>query len=182
MPNYKRNAGLTAMEMLITVAVLAIVLGIAVPSFQGTLDKRRLIGAVEQLYSDMQFARMEAIRLSKNVSVVFKESATPWCYGITDDNVPSNCDCSTNAASCTVGGMQRVVSGAEFKNVTLNETYDSEATFDFVRGTAEDDHASFQTNGREVQVRTTDKGRIKICSANSSDAAYLGYVGAICPP
>lgn len=176
MPVYPSSSGFSAVEMVVTMAVLAILLAVAVPSFQDTLEKRRLIGAVEQLYSDMQFARMEAIRLGRNVSVVFKKSTTPWCYGITDDNIPSNCDCNANAASCTVGGMQRVVSGAEFKNVTLDDTYGaSGVTFDFVRGTAEDDHASFQADGREVQVRTTSVGRIKICSKESADARYLDY-------
>jgi len=173
----RSSSGFSAVEMVVTMAVLAILLAVAVPSFQDTLEKRRLIGAVEQLYSDMQFARMEAIRLGRNVSVVFKESTTPWCYGITDNNVPSNCDCNANAASCTVGGMQRVVSGVEFKNITLDDTYGANgAKFDFVRGTAENGHAEFATaSSHQAQVRTTDRGRIKICTDVPADENYLGY-------
>ena len=49
MQQHKLNSGFTLVEMVITLTVIAILAGIAVPSFTETLDRRRVSGAAEQL-------------------------------------------------------------------------------------------------------------------------------------
>lgn len=62
-----RPAGFTLLELVITVAVLAIALGIAIPSFQGITNRNRLTSAANEVVAAMQLTRMEAIRRNQRV-------------------------------------------------------------------------------------------------------------------
>jgi prepilin-type N-terminal cleavage/methylation domain-containing protein len=166
----RKFKGFTLVEMIVTVAVLAILLTAGIPAFQSTLDKRRLTGAVEQLYSDLQFARSEAIRQNKRVTVYFT-STSAWCYGM-DVEPSSDCDCNSAPGNCTVGGVQKVVSGTDFRNVTLsNNTFASNnVTFDPRRGTANQGRVSLQSSAiGTVEVIVSNPGRVRICSTNVPD-------------
>jgi len=60
------------MELMITIAVLAITLAIAVPSFSGVIGESKLRSQASEIQSALTFARTEAIRLNR--SVVFCHS------------------------------------------------------------------------------------------------------------
>ncbi|KAA2283916.1 GspH/FimT family pseudopilin [Arenimonas fontis] len=62
-----RSGGFTLIELLVTVAVLAVVLGLAVPSFQGIIQRNRLTAAANELVAAVQLARAEAIRRNRQV-------------------------------------------------------------------------------------------------------------------
>ena len=64
----RRQSGFTLTELMITVAVLAIVVTIAVPSFTNLINSNRLTAAANELVATVQTARMEAVR--RNSSVV----------------------------------------------------------------------------------------------------------------
>src|SRR3990172_9972201 len=120
-----RHCGFTLVELIVAVSVLVILITVAVPSFQSTLDKKRLTGAAEQVYADIQATRFEAIKLNKQVSIAFRNlgTATSWCYGL-DDDAATVCDCSTvaGAANCTVESVKRVMDNSDFKNVSITAT------------------------------------------------------------
>lgn len=61
--------GFTMVELLITMAVLAVVLALAVPSFQGIMNRNRLTASANELVSALQTARMEAVRRNKRVAL-----------------------------------------------------------------------------------------------------------------
>lgn len=61
--------GFTLIELMVTVAVVAIVLGLAVPGFQSVVNGNRLAGAANEMVASLQTARMEAIRRSRRVVV-----------------------------------------------------------------------------------------------------------------
>lgn len=162
--------GFTLVEMMVTVAVLAILVSVAIPAFQSTLDKRRLTGAVEQLYSDLQYARSEAILQNRSVTVSFTGTGT-WCYGM-DDATASPCNCNSAPANCTMGGVQKTVAGTDFRNVTLsNNSFTSgNLTFDPRRGTANPGTVSLQSGViGTVNVIVSPQGRVRICSIDVPD-------------
>lgn len=66
---YPPQAGFTLLELVITVAVLAIALGIAIPSFQGITNRNRLTGVTNELVAAVQLTRMEAIRRNARVTL-----------------------------------------------------------------------------------------------------------------
>lgn len=64
--------GFSLMELLVTVAVLAITLSIALPSFSAVVGESKLRSQANEIQSALTFARTEAIRLNR--SVVFCHS------------------------------------------------------------------------------------------------------------
>lgn len=57
------------MELMITLAVLAILLSLAVPSFTSVINANRLTAQANELVADLQLARTEAIRRNQRVTV-----------------------------------------------------------------------------------------------------------------
>lgn len=62
------DRGYTMVELMITLAVLAILLVMAVPSFTSIINTNRLTGQANELVADLQFARAEAIRRNQRVT------------------------------------------------------------------------------------------------------------------
>jgi type IV fimbrial biogenesis protein FimT len=64
-----RSAGFTLLELVITMSIAAILLTIAVPSFRYVTNSNRIAGEVNGLLGDLQFARAEAIKEGRTVTV-----------------------------------------------------------------------------------------------------------------
>lgn len=62
-----RQGGFTLIELMVTIAVLAVVLAIAVPSFQGITNRNRLTAITNEVVAAVQLTRMEAIRRNERV-------------------------------------------------------------------------------------------------------------------
>ncbi|WP_304303331.1 GspH/FimT family pseudopilin [Chromatium okenii] len=78
----KTQRGTTLMELMITLSIAAILMSIAVPSFQTFTRTNRIAAATNALSSALQFARSEAVTRGKMVSVcpsTNTETATPTC-------------------------------------------------------------------------------------------------------
>jgi len=67
----KRQSGFTLIEMMIVIAVFAIVASIAIPNFMSLLPGIRLNGAARQVMGDLMAARMKAVKLNQRTKVFF---------------------------------------------------------------------------------------------------------------
>lgn len=72
--------GMTAIELLITISIVAILMAVAAPSFTSTLVKYRLSTNNSNLVADIVLARSEALRRSAPVSVCQSSNGTS-CTG-----------------------------------------------------------------------------------------------------
>jgi type IV fimbrial biogenesis protein FimT len=61
-------SGFTMVEMLMTMAIAAIVMALAVPSFRYVTNSNRIAGEINGLLGDLQFARAEAIKEGRTVT------------------------------------------------------------------------------------------------------------------
>lgn len=68
--------GFTLVELLVTLSVLAILLAVAVPSFQGTIASNQLTSRTNELVSALNLARSEAIRRGTRVTLCKSSSGT----------------------------------------------------------------------------------------------------------
>ena len=99
----------TLIELMIALAVIAVLATLAAPSFYDFILVQRLKGINAQLVTDMQFARSEAMGLAErradnitgvDVQVMFSPATTDStmsCYSIYTDNSAnprSKCDCT----------------------------------------------------------------------------------------
>lgn len=166
------NEGFTLIELMITVAVLALILAISVPSFSGVLERRQLQGAGEKLFADFMLAKTEAIKRNSNVTVSFKINSPNWCYGLVLGN--ASCDCA--AADCVIDGVTYVTSQEDFDRVTVLAGESALAaegaivstTFSPLRGApdASGDLEFSVSSGANLGVNlpSTAVGKISICS------------------
>ena len=76
----RRARGFTLIELMVTVAILAIMLGIGVPSFRSFIASQRVKSASYELMTSLQIARSEAIKRNGTVSVT-PGSAGAWAGG-----------------------------------------------------------------------------------------------------
>jgi type IV fimbrial biogenesis protein FimT len=84
-PKYRRQgianaSGFTMIELMMTVAIGAIVLVLAVPSFRYVTNANRIAAEINGLLGDLQFARSEAIKEGRTVTVCVSSNGT-GCTG-----------------------------------------------------------------------------------------------------
>lgn len=183
----KCNAGFTLVEMMVTIAVLAITLAIAVPSFQNFINKGRLVGAAEQVSADLKYARSEALQRNRLTSISFKNigTGTAWCYGIDDDSSTA-CDCSAATSNCTVGGVEKKLTNDGFSGVSITSVnfIDNKVCIDPQRGVVSSGAGCASTSGGTATLTSTSGtlhvvtsvlGRVKICTPTADDKNKLGY-------
>lgn len=79
----RRMAGFTLIELMVTVAILAILLAIANPSFQSITNSNRIAAELNGLLGDLQYARAEAIKQGQSITVCVSSDGSA-CSGSTD--------------------------------------------------------------------------------------------------
>ncbi len=75
MGSLKAVKGFTIIELVVTMAVVAILAALAMPSFTSTFNNNRLTSNANELLSTLQSARMEAVR--RNSRVIFCRNDDP---------------------------------------------------------------------------------------------------------
>ncbi len=81
----RRKSGFTLVEMVIVIAIIAALAATAVPAVMNWLPNYRLKKAARELYSNLQLARMTAIRNNAPCAVVFDPAVNPGSYYICTD-------------------------------------------------------------------------------------------------
>ena len=101
-PRSGTQRGFTATELLIVIAIAAILASIAAPSMVRIMQTNRVATEATQFVSDLQYARSEAIRQGGNVTI---------------------CP-STTGSSCT-GGLNWQIGWIMFSDPNASRTFDS---------------------------------------------------------
>lgn len=65
----RRMKGFTLLELMVTIAIAAILLSLALPSFQGVIRSNRVSTATNELLASLSLARSEAIRNTRGAGI-----------------------------------------------------------------------------------------------------------------
>lgn len=80
----KRCAGVTLVELLVTIAIVAILVAIGFPSFQSSLRSNRIATANNELIASLSLARSEAVRNARGGGVCASDDGAS-CSGAWND-------------------------------------------------------------------------------------------------
>ena len=81
MNHIQASRGFTLIELMVTISVMAILLAIAVPSFNEFRQRAALRGAADQIVTVWGDSRFEALRRNKFVNVGFRTDGARYCLG-----------------------------------------------------------------------------------------------------
>ncbi len=73
------NSGFSLIELIVTLSVAAIILSIGVPGFQTIVQNNRMSADLNRLVTDLNLARMEAIKRGEDVTICKKNTASTDC-------------------------------------------------------------------------------------------------------
>lgn len=187
---FSKAFGFTIIELMIAVAVLAIITSLALPSYQTLLEKRRVTSAAEQVMAFLSSAQLESVKRNREVGVNLQSSGEDWCLVMVEDaTAPDDfCDCLT-ADACTADNSLRVLAWGT-DDQTYRPLFDAASStlgdeddileFDPVRGlTADGASGELQFLSSEstyaLNVELSPTGRVKLC--NDSERASTKVPG-----
>ena len=201
---FSKNKGFTVIELMVVVAIVAIITSLAFPSYRTLIEKREVTSGAQQLSAFLSAAKMESIK--RNEQIAIWRDVANQCVGYfsynTDATTPrDNCDCTLMDAgadnACAIDefndgtAMSLRVLNSNVLNKPVNITAielggtDELVIFDPVRGMLVSDDTVAQplqarllskeeTYGLNVRLSAT--GRVTICSDQTqADYAVPGY-------
>lgn len=88
----RTTRGATAIEAALAAVVLAVLMGLALPSFLSSIERHHLEGVTTQFKADVRYAYSEAIARGAPVHLTFAQTPAGSCYVI---STPLPCPCDT---------------------------------------------------------------------------------------
>ena len=73
-----KNSGFTFIELMTTIAIIAVLAAIAIPNMIGWRSGTKMQGAVENLRGDLQWAKLKAVQENEFVTVLFLAGGTRY--------------------------------------------------------------------------------------------------------
>jgi type IV fimbrial biogenesis protein FimT len=170
-----RATGFTLIELMIGIAIMAIVLTLGLPSFHVWMQNARLRTAAESISHGLQQARSEAV--TRNTTVKFSlEAGSSWTVG-----------CDTASASCPAAIQSRATGDGSSAAITVTPADGATIKFNslgrmssptpgtgvFTKIDVDVDSAVLSaTESRELRITVDVGGNVRLCdpSVASTDA------------
>jgi prepilin-type N-terminal cleavage/methylation domain-containing protein len=155
--------GFTLLEFVVTLAVMAVLGMLALPSLGQRVDHARLAAAAELLAADIAEARFEAARLGRSLHVQASDG-TGWCWSVAS---APGCGCAA-AQACQL----KTVQATDHPGVRLLEAFALEL---HPGGEAETQPVRLEgRHGERLRVALTPLGRTRICNEGASGGSAAG--------
>lgn len=169
---FKQAKGFTLIELMVTLVVLAVVLGIAIPSFNTQIMNNRSVSLGEDFATAVNFVRSEAVKRRARVSMCASSDGAT-CTGNWTDGYIAFVDNATsdNAAAPVVSTILRIWG-----------SQDSQAVIDIKRGSTATNFIRYTGTGTLARV-SNDPVTIDVafqnCTGNSARTVAIGLSGLV---
>lgn len=67
----RKDSGFSMIELMVVIAIIAVVTAITVPNFLSWIPRKRLASASDELFSNLLYTKMQAIKSNRDWAVVF---------------------------------------------------------------------------------------------------------------
>lgn len=157
-----QQRGLTLLELVIAIALVAVLASLAIPSMGARLDRQRAVAAAETLAADFNEARFEAARQGRPVHLLV-ESGNAWCWSVASQPA---CPCG-QAQACELRAstplQQAGIASVEGRSLRITP-----------QGTLEQaGTVTLQSQrGLRLRVELQQLGRARICSDGGTLPGY----------
>jgi len=183
------QAGLTMVELLMSIVLLAIGAALSIPSYREMVEKRQLTHGAEQMMAFVNSAQSEAVKMNQVVTVSYARTADDdWCVGAVRGAAACDCMQADNTAAdyCAIDAAPRIINNAIVGNTNLVTamTGDGAYSFDPVRGIltnlADSLVVAMSSKNGEYQLNlmVNKTGQVILCSQDASHSVP-GY--KVCP-
>lgn len=153
--------GLTLIELMLALAIVAVLATLAMPSFGNMLARHRLKAAAENLAMDLAELRQQSAQRQQPMHVDLQAGAQ-WCYALA---VQSGCDCRVPQ-----GCQLKIVRADDHPGVLLLEG--GSLMVDAQPGASSGSALLQGPDGSRLRVGLSPLGRPKVCASGSPVAGY----------
>jgi type IV fimbrial biogenesis protein FimT len=161
----KREQGFTLIELMITIIILSVLLGLAIPGFSRWLPNYRLRGAARDIYSNLQYAKMTAVKDRAGCGVLFDVASSRYQV------VSSGPNRTFESTSGSPGGDDVVLKTVNFSEYGSGVAYGHGSAGTAI-GSGFDDNVTFPGDG----VVFDSRGMVLSPSGAASMDEYYVYV------
>ncbi len=162
----KHESAFTLIELMIAIAVAAVVLTLGVPSFSNVMERNQLSASINNVVASLNFARSEAVKRNRRVSVCHSNDLNScsglnygdgWIIFVDDDE-------------------DGIRDDPQDEILIVNESLDTTLSLG-TNFSGVGENFSFRSNGR-----TNKQGRFVLCKAgnlNKSKAVFITFSGRV---
>lgn len=167
----QRCAGLTLIELLIALSVLAILVTGVIPAMSQLIERQRLTAAAETIAADLRLLRNAAMTQGINNLTLSFQTGKSWCYGAAQR--PCNCHAAPKTRNaCTLTRNPELAhftrGASDFPDIRLIKARFSggqQTRLDNIRGLAQPGTLRIANRaGDMLDIKLSLLGRIRICT------------------
>jgi type IV fimbrial biogenesis protein FimT len=169
-----KQLGLTALELLIGIAILAIVSAIAAPSYTEFIANSQIRSTTESIRNGLQLARAEAVKRNATVAFTLNSADTSWVVGC--PTVTANCPAIIQTKTAKEGGSATVTVAITGTNtISFTNLGNVTATAGQLSVVNVDNSSVPAAKSKDLRVRVAAGGNVRVCDPNISTVTDSRY-------